>query len=155
MILAQIEPEAAAAQRDMRRSFATRPIEKRSQLPPLFGPDLIGHEQYVASPWTCSKVEPDPVRTEQRPRAQRPCARIPFRYGTSSALRYDDDARRCCRPPHDAMHDDADEREQLERYGPADERECCSKQRVQRSPPHPQNVRRLKAENQRLRGFAR
>src|SRR5690349_8633010 len=69
MILAQFDPARPQLSRDMRRSFATPPIEKRSQLPPLFGPDLIGDEQYVAFPWTCSKVEPDPQRAEQRPRS--------------------------------------------------------------------------------------
>jgi hypothetical protein len=53
------------------------------------------------------------------------------------------------------MHDDGAEREELERYGAADERERCRKQRVQRCPPHPHDARPLKGQNQRPRGFVR
>src|SRR6185503_1275779 len=104
----------------MRRSFATRPIEKRSQLPPLLGSKLIGEQQYVAWPWTCSKVEPGPERADQGPRPERPRAGIPFRYDTPSALGHDHRMRRRGRPPHDAMRDDHEDCEHPKRRGPPD-----------------------------------
>jgi hypothetical protein len=109
-------------------------------LPPFFGPNLIRDEQYVASPWTRSKVEPHPEWADQGSRSERPDAGIPFGYGTSPALGHDHGTRRLRRPPRDAVHRDRDDREQFERHGPPDESERRKEQRVQQHPPHAQNA---------------
>ena len=115
----------------MRRSFATRPIEKRSQLPPFVGPNLIGEQQYVAWPWARSKVEPYPEWRDQCAWAQGPRARVPFRYDAAPGLGNENDSRRRGRPPHDAMADYRGYCEQPERHRPSDERERDPEQQVQ------------------------
>jgi hypothetical protein len=104
----------------------------------LVGPHLIGQYQYVASPWTHSKVEPYPQRREQCARAQAPCARIPFRHGAAPTLGYENDSRRRSGPPHDAMADDRGNRDEPDRQRPSDEHKRDDEQRVQGTPPHAQ-----------------
>lgn len=97
----------------------------------MFGLHLVGQQQYVAPPWTRSKVEPHPQWRDQGARAQGPRARLPFRDDTAPAFGNENDSRRRGRPPHDAMADDRGDREQPEWHRPADERKRDPEQHVQ------------------------
>ena len=122
MILAQIGPRG-------RRGTTTQ--EPGPQSPPLVGPNLIGDQEYVSRPWTCSKVEPDPQRTQEGARTERRQARAPLGNTAETALGNENDSRSGRRPPHYAM---THRREDGERHDPrrqGGERDSCNEQRMQ------------------------
>ena len=92
--------------------------------------------------WALSEVEPDPKRTHERPRAERPSARIPLRHGAEPSS----PSRRglaCARPPHDAMRDDRDHGQHLDRTRPPTSATAAASSTCSATPPRPQHARAL------------
>lgn len=95
---------------------------------PLFSAELVLEEQYVASMWTCSKLEADPIRAEARSSAEHLTARVPLRHDAAAILGHDDQLRRHARPAHHTVNNDRENREKLHEPWPSNERSGCNEQ---------------------------
>ena len=128
-----------------RRRTATHALETRSQSSPLVRLNLVGNQEYVARPWTRSKVEPDPERAYERPSPERPKTRAPLGNDAAPALANENESRPGGRQPHDAMTDRRKHGERLDPCRQAGERSGSNEQRMQKAPPPPKEARRSKA----------
>ena len=103
--------------RDPRRSGAARSREYRSQSHPLDPAELVGNQQYVALLWTCSKVEPDPMRAHDGACTEGEVRGLPVGYGAAAVCTNEDQLRRRPRTPHDAVTGDRKQHDKIHRPG--------------------------------------